>query len=313
MSPEGATARILVVSLSNVGDAVMTTPVLEALHHRYPGAVIDIVGDRRSSALFEHCPYRGRIFHKDKRAGARGLLGLIGELRRTRYDLIVDLRTDGLAYALRARKRLTKWGARQPRGPHAVERLFEIVRPAIGDEPVPATCLWIDEASRAFAARALQVLPAGRWLALAPGAKWPPKTWPPGRFIEMVEALRDRVAGIVILGGPGDTRCSERVASGIRLPCVNLAGSTSLLEDCAVLARSAAFAGNDSGAGHMAAAVGIPTLTVFGPTDPLRFRPWGPYAEWIAAPGGDLAALSGLAVAGKLCEQLLGSRAGALG
>ena len=97
MTGPDPTEQILLVSLSNVGDAVMTTPVLEALHQRYPAAVIDIVGDRRSSGLFEFCPYRCRIFHKDKRGGVRGLLRLIQGLRRTRYELVVDLRTDGPA------------------------------------------------------------------------------------------------------------------------------------------------------------------------------------------------------------------------
>lgn len=309
----GIARRILFVSLSNVGDAVMTTPVLEALHGRYPDAVIDIVADRRSSELFQYCPYRGRILHKDKRAGVHGLLGLIRDLRRTRYDLAVDLRTDGLAYALRARTRLTKWGAAPPRGPHAVEGLFATVAPLLGAEPIPPARLWLSADLHAFAAEALRPLPPGPWLALAPGAKWPPKTWPPERFVELAEALLGDYAGVMILGGPGDAPGAERVASGIRGPCVNLAGQTRLLEDAAVLERCAALVGNDSGAGHMAAAVGTPTLTVFGPTDALRYRPWGPQADWIQAPGGELAALSGLAVAERLRERLAGPRLRAQG
>jgi heptosyltransferase-3 len=312
MTGPDPTERILVVSLSNVGDAVMTTPVLEALHQRYPAAVIDIVGDRRSSNLFEFCPYRGHIFHQDKRGGIGGLLCLIRDLRQTRYELIVDLRTDGLAYLLSARRRLTKWGARSPRGPHAIERLYATVSPLFGTEPIPATRLWLDDGLRAVAAQMLQPLPAGPRLALGPGAKWARKTWPPARFIEMVEAVGDLFAGVVILGGPGDTDSALRVATGIRLPCVNLAGRTSLLEDCAVLSGCAAFVGNDSGAGHMAAALETATLTVFGPTDPLCFHPWGPRAAWVTAPGGELAALTGGAVAERLREQFF-RPGGALG
>ena len=63
--------KILFISLSNIGDAVMTTPVLQALHELYPGAVIDIVGDQRSSVIFKHCPYRGKIFHKQKNSFLR--------------------------------------------------------------------------------------------------------------------------------------------------------------------------------------------------------------------------------------------------
>ncbi len=89
-----STRHILLITLSNIGDALMTTPVLEALHRQYPQAVIDIVTDARASDLFEHCPYRGEIILKQK--GWRGTIALLKQLRVTRYDLIVDLRTDGL-------------------------------------------------------------------------------------------------------------------------------------------------------------------------------------------------------------------------
>ncbi|MGB5439175.1 MAG: glycosyltransferase family 9 protein, partial [Gammaproteobacteria bacterium] len=100
-----STRSILLITLSNIGDAVMTTPVLEALHHRYPKARIDIVTDARAGSLFEHCPYRGEIILKHK--GWRGTLALLKRLRTTRHDLVVDLRTDGLALLLHARRRLT--------------------------------------------------------------------------------------------------------------------------------------------------------------------------------------------------------------
>jgi len=65
--------KILFISLSNIGDAVMTTPVLQALHELYPEAVIDIVGDQRSSEIFKYCPFLGEIFHKHKSSFLRGV------------------------------------------------------------------------------------------------------------------------------------------------------------------------------------------------------------------------------------------------
>ena len=102
------TRTILLITLSNIGDALMTTPVLEVLHHQYPQAVIDIVTDARAGNLFEFCPYQGEIILKHK--GWRGTLALVKRLRITRYDLIVDLRTDGLTLLLRARRKLTRRG-----------------------------------------------------------------------------------------------------------------------------------------------------------------------------------------------------------
>ena len=79
--------RHLVVTLSNIGDLVMTTPVIEALHERFPGDAIDIVADRRSSALLEATPYLGTIYHRDKRAGFTEQLALLRRLRRIRRCL----------------------------------------------------------------------------------------------------------------------------------------------------------------------------------------------------------------------------------
>jgi len=94
-------APLLLVSLSNIGDAIMTTPVLEAMHALRPDAPIDIVADRRSSIVFDQCPYRGRIVHKDKGAPLRGAAALVRELRDTEYEWVVDLRTDFLPLLLR--------------------------------------------------------------------------------------------------------------------------------------------------------------------------------------------------------------------
>lgn len=289
------TNHILVITLSNIGDAVMTAPVLETLHRRYPDAVIDIVADRRSSEVFTHCPYRGHIFLKEKRAGWRGTLQLVRTLRRTHYDLIVDLRTDGLSYLLRAHRRLTK-RHRQARGPHAVEQHMGVIA-ALGATDIPPTHIWLTPQLEQNAEQRLHTLPGTRWLALGPGANWEPKIWPAAQFRELITHLSDAFDGIILLGGPGDAERCALVAQNCPLPSVNLAGQTGLLEAAAVLARATAFVGNDSGLGHLASAVSIPTLTLFGPGQPERYRPWGEHAWWLTSPEDDLNRLSAAAVA----------------
>lgn len=290
--------NFLVITLSNIGDAVMTTPVLEALHARYPDAVIDLVADRRSSAVFTHCPYRGRMVFKEKHDGWRGTLQLLRELRQTRYDLVVDLRTDGLAYLLRARRRLTKWCAK-PRGPHAVEAHMGVLA-ALDIETIPPTRIWLTAELQAEAAQRLHVLPGTRWLALGPGANWEPKIWPLPHFKELVERVRNDFDAIVLLGGPHDAERCERLSHNLPLETLNLAGKTNLLQAAAMLARVSVFVGNDSGLGHIASAMGTPTLTVFGPGQPDRYHPWGERARWLTSPENDLAQLRAETVADKL-------------
>jgi heptosyltransferase-3 len=295
--------HILLVTLSNIGDAVMTTPVMEALHGKHPQAFMDIVADPRSSELFAHCPYRDRVIHRDKQQGWQGSLALVRDLRRSRYDLIVDLRTDGLAWLLHGRRRLTRHGARRREG-HAVERHMEVIRRYVGTDGIPPTRLWFDGREQEFAGRTVASLPGRRWLALGPGARWEPKRWPPGSFRELVQRRREDFDAVVLLGSQADADRCRILAAGLSLPSIDLAGRTGLLEAAALLSHMSLFIGNDSGLGHLAAAVGTPTLTLFGPGDPQRYRPWNPRGCWLQSSDQDIRTLSVTQVGEALTELL---------
>jgi len=285
--PEQNRYKILLITLSNIGDAVMTTPVLEALHQRYPQAVIDIVTDARASQLFRHCPYRGAVLNRDKQAGWRGTATLVRQLRKTHYHLVVDLRTDGLTLLLRARKRLTRRKARIP-GYHAVERHFGVITDYLDNPGIPAAGLWLSQAEQAFARQQLAGLPGQRWLALAPGARWPPKCWPLQNFRLLVEQLQDEFDAVLLVGDSSEIDMCTDLGKSLALPAINFAGKTDLLQTAAILAQAQLYIGNDSGPGHMAAATGTPTLTVFGPGDPARYHPWHPQARWIQSSTGSI-------------------------
>jgi ADP-heptose:LPS heptosyltransferase len=285
---------LLLVGLSNIGDAVLTTPVMNALKALFPDAALDVVADRRSAAVYEPCPFVRQVFYKEKRAPLRGLPGLVMELRRERYDLVVDLRTDFLAYLTRARRRFPKWRAR-PYGTHAVERHMGVIASLHGARPLPPVSVWPRAADIAFAEG---VLAGGaRWLGIGPGANWAPKIWPARRFAELLVELQGDFGGVVLFGDAADAVHARAITASAPLPCVDLCGRTTILQAAAALARCGCFVGNDSGLGHLAAAMGVPTLTLFGPGDPARYRPWGPAARWLEAPDADLDRLPARAVA----------------
>jgi len=279
------TRSILLITLSNVGDAMMTTPVMAALHHKYPQAFMDIVTDARAAPLFSHCPWRRDIILKDKQAGWRGMVALVKRLRATRYDLVVDLRTDGLSLLLRARRRLTRRGHRSVTG-HAVERHFSVIRQREQLTGFPPLQVWLSAAGQAHATQLLAGLPGQRWLALGPGARWQGKCWPVAHYRALLDKLQPHLDACVLLGDTADAGACREIAAGLHLPHRNLAGKTDLLQAAAVLARMQIFVGNDSGLGHLAAACGIPTVTVFGPGDPQRYHPWHPQARWVQSTTG---------------------------
>lgn len=283
--------HILFVTLSNIGDAILTTPALEALHRAYPDARIDLVGDARSEIIFRHCPYRGEIFLRHKKEGWAGLLRLIWQLRRRRYDLAVDLRTDGLLWLLRARQRVTKLPAHAGRNLHSAEKHFRAVALLTGGD-IPPARIWLPASERSAAQTQLQAFRGRRILALAPGANWAPKIWPSRHFSALANRLPDHFDAVLLLGSTQDQPRAAQVAAGLQLPCLNLCGQTSLLQAAALLEQARCFVGNDSGLGHIASAVGTPTLTVFGPGEPDRYHPWGQHTAWLQSVSRDISDVS---------------------
>ena len=278
-----AANKILFISLSNIGDVVMTTPVLQALHELYPEAVIDIVGDQRSSEIFKHCPYRGEIFHKQKNRFLRGVPALIMDLWAQSYDLIVDLRTDGLAYLLLAGKRFTKLN-RKKTGTHSVQQHLGIISKIYQGDP-PQCHVWTSRIEEKFAEEALGDHYGKKLLGLGMGANAEKKIWPKENYLALVEKVGKEFDAVIFLGDNRDKEHANYIFSRTDVPCINLCGSTSILEAVAIQQCLDFFVGNDSGLGHLASAAGIPTLTVFGTGEPDRYRPWGSKASWLV--GGE--------------------------
>ncbi|MEN9728019.1 MAG: hypothetical protein RL434_2385 [Pseudomonadota bacterium] len=284
--------RLLFVTLSNIGDLVLTTPTLEALHQAWPNHLIDIVADARSSDLLRACPYLGTLYHRDKRAGWAGTLKLIAALRANRYTAVVDLRTDFLPWLLRTKARAVRW-RRAAHGPHAAEQHFAIAAGILPPRAsIPLACVWTTPEDENFAKGCLASLPGSRLLALAPGANWPGKIWPQLHFQEVLRRAAGLFSGVILLGSRQDREITSALKGTCPLPVIDLAGTTTLRQAAAVLDAASVFLGNDSGLGHIAAARGIPTLTLIGPGRPERYRPWGPRAQLLEAPQRDLTRLS---------------------
>ncbi len=289
--------RALFVTLSNIGDLVMTTPALRLLHAIYPQHEIDIVADARASMLLAACPFRGEILHRDKRRGWRGTLALIKSLRRYRYAAVCDLRTDFLPYVLRAERRVTRRHA-QVRGEHAVEQHHAVATElADDDSPIAATQIWIAAQTVRKVDERYPHSRDRRLLAIAPGANWPGKIWPASAYRDLIAALRADFEAVLIIGSAADRASAVDISATLSMPTLNTCGETDLCEAAALIARAAVFVGNDSGLGHIAAAQGVPTVTVFGPGQPQRYRPWGQHVRVVQAPGDDLSRLSAAPVA----------------
>lgn len=260
--------RILFVTSNRLGDAVLSTGLLDHLVREYPDASITVACGPVAEGVFARMPNRVRTIVLEKRPYSLHWLPLWLSTATTIWDLVVDIRGSLLAWMVPSRRRAVM----RPRSGHKVAQLAAV----LGLDTPPLPVVWTAPEDRA---RAAALLPAGRQIiALGPTANWPPKVWPADRFAALFHAL-DRGAVPAVFAGPGETERAMATPLLAALPgAIDLVGRLTLPEVAACLARCALFVGNDSGLMHLAAAAGTPTLGLFGPTSAAEYAPAGPRA-----------------------------------
>jgi len=270
--------RILFVTATRIGDAVISTGLLDHLLRTHPEARFTIACGPAAEGVFARMPRRDATIVMDKRPYGAHWLDLWRRVAFTLWDLVVDLRGSALSFLVPARRRAVMRGGRRPG--HRLGHLAGV----LGLDPPPLPVAWTAAEDRA---RAAALLPDGaRWIALGPTANWDGKLWPPERFVELYRALAAPGTRPAIFAGPGEKERALAAPVLAALPdAVDLAGALSLPEAAACLARCALFVGNDSGLMHLAAAAGTPTLGLFGPTPAGEYAPSGRRAAAVVAHG----------------------------
>ncbi len=288
--------RILLIRRKALGDALVTLPAVAAIAGAWPRAAIDLVVDRPFSELLSGLAPAVRIVSYPDGADGPWLRWL----RSRRYDLVVDWlgspRTAVWTALSGARLRVgydlpgRRWAynLRVPRnraGDHrlrgfAGEAFLDPVR-ALGLDPAP----WRPGPAGEGAGAPAPDGPFEGWLdawladgegprvVLVMSATWPAKAWPARHVAELWRILTGAGARVVLAPGPGDGGLLAEL--GDRLPDGAVAPPSSLAEMTALLRASDLLVGTDSGLRHLAALLGLPTVTVFGPTDPRGWNPGG--------------------------------------
>jgi heptosyltransferase-2 len=286
--------KILITGNNWLGDAVMSLPTLQSLRAMRPDARISVLSRPSVAGLYAGLPYVDETIVPPARAKGklRGWLGLVRELRRRKFDTALILPrsfSSALApFTARIPRRIGYAGDGRspmltdavPRDPallrvHRVRYYHHLLR-TLGTPPEPQ-------------APALEITPdADRWagshvpegkplIGINPGATYgEAKQWYPDRFIETGRRLaKQRGASIIVVGGPAERELGDRVAEEIGPRAVSLAGRTDLPQLAAAIRRCSLFLTNDTGPMHVADAVGVPVVAIFGPTDWIATPPYG--------------------------------------
>lgn len=294
--------RVLLIRLSSLGDILLTTPILRLLREHCPRAKIDFLVKATYQDVLRAHPCIDNLISFD---GQQSLWQTLRLLRQTRYDVVFDLhRTlrsrlicQGLSASLRlgypkrvlrrqllVRLRWNTLGAMKP-----VPELYAAPLRRLGiDAKLPALEMHLApdsrDAVRQHLAQAFSAATERPLLALAPGARWATKRWPAERFAAVAQALGERYrAGVVILGDGADTSLAQAICQRLDVPVFDTSGKFSLMQTAALLQQCRLLLSNDSGLMHMATALNVPVVAVFGPTvEAFGFYPFRAQAHVVS-------------------------------
>lgn len=295
--------NILVIKPSSLGDIVSALPALSALRRSFPDAKITWLVRPEFAPLLENHPHLTETILFDRRflgkawfhpGALLSLMSLIRRLRRSQFDLVIDLqglfRTASLAWLSGCKKRYGMANAREfghifythktrrdDNSIHVVDYYLKIVR-AVGASQADAEFLLpIDSTASDSVNDLLQShnIEPGSYAVFVPGSAQKSKCWPAHNFA----ALADKIAAefglpIILVGTAGERPITQDIIRQTTAQVTDFAGLTSLPELTALFKTARIVVSNDTGPGHIAAALGVPLVMIFGPSNPVRLFPY---------------------------------------
>jgi predicted lipopolysaccharide heptosyltransferase III len=295
--------RILLIQLGDIGDVILTLPAIRALRENFQGAKIVVCVREKAREIIEDCPWASAMtVRKEQKRLKAAILDQVlwmRELRANRFDLAIDLRTGTrgaiIAGFSGAGTRIGRFAAdgRLWRNrvfthlvtppdeafQYAAEHNLNILLPLglkIPDKALQITipCHRKQAANRLFSG---EKIPMNRpLLAFHPFSLWKYKEWQVNACAELIDDVQLRYDVTVVITGSSEERSrADQVVERCRTKPFNLAGKTSIGELAAVFSACRGFIGVDTAALHLAAAVGVPTLGIFGPSPAVCWAPRG--------------------------------------
>ncbi len=293
--------RILVIKMSALGDIIHALPSLYALRQLYPAAHITWLVEPQFEGILPGKPYIDDkiIFYKNdlKKKSLWQKLSYLAALRKDlhsrQFDLVIDLQgllKSSLVAALSGSSNrigycemregsflVTKsiCGANQ-KG-HVVERYLDVIRylgATVEQVFFPLPEFPVEEAKMAALLQAGGI--SGKYAVFFPGSRWQTKEWAVEHYAQLAKRFLALDIAVVVAGGSADKGKGEKIKSLVDSPkLLDITGQTSLLEIAGLVKQDCVCVGVDTGPLHIAAAVGIPTISMFGPISQARTRPYG--------------------------------------
>ncbi len=294
--------RVFIRGLNWVGDAILATPSLHKLRKAFQGSHITLMVRPWVAAIYEHNPDIDELWIEDDSASTAAFLRVVKRVRKARFNFGITLPNSFRSALLMAMgqikhrvgyargKRSMLFTRPVPLDPklleeHQVHYYLHLIDWLTEQKPEPPKLVL-----RSGDAEREQIVHMAEergwkewrmWVGIAPGSiNSTAKRWLPERFAELADRLATEAkAQVFLLGSKSEKDVIDKVASLCKTPVVNLGGELSLAQLIPFMERLHAFIGNDSGAMHVAAAIDLPTLAIFGPTDWRTTAPFSSRAK----------------------------------
>ena len=293
--------KVLIIKLRYIGDVLLATPTVRAIKAARPDVRVTMMVNRGTEDVLSGNPDLDEIIVLDK-GSLTAQSRLIAGLRHRQFDTVIDL-TDGdrsafLSWVSGAPVRIGfndehRWRGRYytqviqpiPGMQHRIDRDLEALKPIGIQAGSKDPQLWLTHEDENSAGQLLDQLGVQRsqpMVILQPGARYWFKAWPPERFAELADHLTAQYDCRVLIGGSNqDIDLAQQIRQMAKCSLVIMAGRTTIKQFAAIAKKSALFVGSDSGAMHIAAAVGTPVVALFGPSNPAEWGPRGAASEVI--------------------------------
>lgn len=293
--------KILVINLLHLGDLLLATPILRALRTEYPEAHIALLADAKLQDLVKYNQNIDELLLIDKKGYHNKLSNyfqFIGEIRSKKFDLVINLHENERASCIAAfsgGKRIVGYSTfglhlffdkvieNRKAIKHQVHSHFDILRETLDITKIDDQGLemWLDESAEKSADEIWNKefsMQSPKVVGLNIGASWPTKCWRKEYFAELADRLLDRGYGVAYYGGPMDIDIVNETISLMRnkehILLKSFAGKMSLLELAALLKKASVLVTNDTGPMHVAVAMKVPVVSIFGPSPVIGFYPY---------------------------------------
>ncbi len=274
--------KVLFITSTRLGDAVLSTGLLDYLWREYPQAKVTVACGPLPFSIFQGFPNIERIIpmKKEKRHGH--WIKLWKRVIGTKWDLVIDLRDSAVSRLVRADKRYI-FSKHIDKSKHKCEQAAQVMKLS----SVPAPKLYFTPEQQAFADELIQ--DGAPVIGVGPSANWIGKTWPAENFIEVIKWMSAEGgifpnARVAVFAAPGEEDQARPVLDSVPMGRrIDGIAQGSPGEVAAALAKCDFYIGNDSGLMH-AAAAGVPTVGVFGPSYPHLYSPWGAHTTYARTP-----------------------------